>query len=275
MNKILSISRATRFSPNSVERDKAILSLVEKEFTADGAEIISTTEEKLIEIPTGISAIVSMARSKRVLSLLSKAEKQGIAVLNPTSGVSNSKRSHIAKLFTASSVPAPESVIISPENKAGIINIPFPLWAKRGDECAQSENDVKFIKSKEELTETLASAAKKETKEVVISEHIEGDLIKFYGVSGTDFFSWSYASFSKFGLERINGEPKHFCFSTERLKKECTEASLLLKLPIYGGDAIIKADGNFVIIDFNDFPSFSPCRDEAAKAIKRLLSTSI
>ncbi|MFS6554926.1 hypothetical protein VPJ68_05445, partial [Parabacteroides distasonis] len=36
---------------------------------------------------------------------------------------------------------------------------------------------------------------------------------------------------------------------------------------MYGGDAIVTADGNFVIIDFNDWPSFSRCRDEAAEAI--------
>ena len=35
----------------------------------------------------------------------------------------------------------------------------------------------------------------------------------------------------------------------------------------YGGDAIVRADGSFCIIDFNDWPSFSRCRDEAADAI--------
>ena len=33
----------------------------------------------------------------------------------------------------------------------------------------------------------------------------------------------------------------------------------------------MKADGSYVIIDFNDFPSFSRCRDEAAEAIVELI----
>ena len=40
-----------------------------------------------------------------------------------------------------------------------------------------------------------------------------------------------------------------------------------LNVPIYGGDVIIDKEGNFWFIDFNDFPSFSICRDKAAKAI--------
>ena len=33
----------------------------------------------------------------------------------------------------------------------------------------------------------------------------------------------------------------------------------------------MREDGSYVIIDFNDFPSFSRCRDEAAKAIVELI----
>ena len=36
---------------------------------------------------------------------------------------------------------------------------------------------------------------------------------------------------------------------------------------IYGGDAVVRRDGSFCMIDFNDWPSFSRCREEAALAI--------
>lgn len=50
-----------------------------------------------------------------------------------------------------------------------------------------------------------------------------------------------------------------------------TEAlTSLINIKVYGGDAIVQADGSFKIIDFNDWPSFSPCRQEAAKAIWKL-----
>jgi hypothetical protein len=44
---------------------------------------------------------------------------------------------------------------------------------------------------------------------------------------------------------------------------------------VYGGDAIVRSDGSFVIIDFNDWPTFSPCREEAAKAIIKAPSQSL
>ena len=34
-----------------------------------------------------------------------------------------------------------------------------------------------------------------------------------------------------------------------------------------GGDCIVRPDGTFALIDFNDFPSFAPCANEAARAL--------
>ena len=38
-------------------------------------------------------------------------------------------------------------------------------------------------------------------------------------------------------------------------------------LKVYGGDCIVDETGHFYMIDFNDWPSFSRCREEAATAI--------
>ena len=38
-------------------------------------------------------------------------------------------------------------------------------------------------------------------------------------------------------------------------------------MPIYGGDAVIRPDGRFFLIDFNDWPSFGSCTQAAAEAI--------
>ena len=42
-----------------------------------------------------------------------------------------------------------------------------------------------------------------------------------------------------------------------------------MDVKIYGGDCIIDADGSMQIIDFNDWPSFAPCRNEAAPYIAK------
>ena len=52
--------------------------------------------------------------------------------------------------------------------------------------------------------------------------------------------------------------------------ENATRLAGLLGLEVYGGDCIVRQDGTFAIIDFNDWPSFSRCRNDAAKAIASL-----
>ena len=40
---------------------------------------------------------------------------------------------------------------------------------------------------------------------------------------------------------------------------------------VFGGDAIIREDSSYVIIDFNDWPSFSSCSEEASVAIASII----
>jgi len=72
---------------------------------------------------------------------------------------------------------------------------------------------------------------------------------------------------SKFGLEAINGKANGIPFDIDYLKKTCSRAAKVLNIHIYGGDCVVDASGNICIIDFNDWPSFAPCRDVAAKYI--------
>ena len=44
------------------------------------------------------------------------------------------------------------------------------------------------------------------------------------------------------------------------------------RLPVFGGDFIVDPDGVARLIDLNDWPSFSACREEAADAIARLVT---
>ena len=52
-----------------------------------------------------------------------------------------------------------------------------------------------------------------------------------------------------------------------RAEKMCDQAAQVLNVHIYGGDCIVSEDGTVRLIDFNDWPSFAPCRDEAAPHI--------
>ena len=86
----------------------------------------------------------------------------------------------------------------------------------------------------------------------VINEHLQGDLIKFYGVQGTDFFYWFYPSPCssqqiRSGVNQWRGQG--IPFNEEELKKYSDMAAEVLNVPIYGGDCVVSADGELKIID--------------------------
>ena len=62
--------------------------------------------------------------------------------------------------------------------------------------------------------------------------------------------------------------------TAEALKALADRAAEVSGFTVYGGDAIVSADGSIRIIDFNDWPSFSPCRRQAAAAIAARLLAS-
>ena len=115
-------------------------------------------------------------------------------------------------------------------------------------------------------------------KRAVINRHQPGDLVKFYGVRGTSFFHWFYPfdnDHSKYGKEAINGPSHNLPFNVESLKADCAKAADILDVQVYGGDCIVAEDGTYKIIDFNDWPSFAPCRAEAAIVIARMVMNQI
>ena len=61
-------------------------------------------------------------------------------------------------------------------------------------------------------------------------------------------------------------------FKVARLRDAALGAAAAVGLEIFGGDAIIRADGEPVIIDINAWPSYARYRDQAAQAIANHLA---
>lgn len=277
--KILGISRSPIFSPNSENRDRAIFQAVANLFLENGHTVVTLGEEDFkkadrLKPSEEYDAVFSMARNEDVLQQLSHEEEKNLPVFNSALALLKASRSALTLLFEEGGIPIPQSVAIPCADKA-LEQIHFPAWLKRGDACAQTANDVHFLQSKEELNATLKDFSERHINNAVLCEHIEGDLVKFYGVEGTDFFYLYYPTlgnnFSKFGLEKINGAPSGFPFDKTQLKACADHAAQLSGIRIYGGDCIVQADGSFLLIDFNDWPSYSACTDDAAKAIVEMI----
>ena len=267
--KTLLIQRAACYSPNSEEKDLAILQEVGCLF--DDVNIVG--EDELVESFSTynqlISAesvgavnvyyhIISMARSPKVLDCLEQLEQRGIRVLNPSVGIRACQRSNVEKVMRENHLPLPPD-----KGDDG-------YWVKRADAAAQSKEDVCFCHDWAEVEKIKSTFMQRGITDVVTQAHVKGDVVKFYGVEGTNFFRYYYLgddTETKFGDEERNGKPQYYPFSSSDLQTDAEKLACLLQTPIYGGDTIIQEDGSYVIIDFNDFPSFSKCRKEAAKAI--------
>lgn len=272
---VAGIKRRKEFSPNHVDNDAAIFALCVDALQENGFQVNSYEEDEFPTNYSGEKLIFHMARHPLTLQKLKGLEQTGCKVINTTSGIENGEREQITKLFTEANIPQPRSVIIS--TNPIIQPMPFPkLWLKCCNAHTVSADDVCFVQTEADFRQKLDGFAKRGISRVVINEHLEGDLVKFYGVTGTSFFHWFYPNemnHSKFGQENVNGKPQKFAFRETDLAEICHRAATVLQLDIWGGDAIISKDGTFRIIDFNDFPSFRPCRGEAAEAIAdRVLS---
>lgn len=257
--KIMAIYRAEKFSPNSVDRDRAILDAV----CSNVGECRKVREEDMrlhIDEIQQADIVLSMARGKEALRILSSAMVHAKVVNNATA-ISHCSRSAVDSAMRKNNLPA-----------APLSNSGGGYWVKRGDEAAQQKDDVVYARNDDERDAAVARFAERGIDNVVVTAHVAGDLVKFYGVAGTSFFHVTYPAeegFSKFGDEKMNGKPRHTLFSVDALRHDATRLAAIMGIDVYGGDCIVRDDGTYAIIDFNDWPSFSSCRQEAAKAIAK------
>lgn len=270
--KALGISRSIEFSPNSVEKDARILHAVGNELQKF-FDVSYLTEDNLSTASfEGVDIVFSMGRKESTVNSLLKLEQEGVLVVNPARGIQNSERYALSSRFLEAGLPSPETILL-PQIPSEAVNWPYPCWLKRADACAQVKADVQYLNNAQEAAAALKDFKDRGIGRAVVNAHLKGDLVKFYGVEGTDFFFWSYPDISKtkFGLEEKNGAAVGYHFQEEEMKKMCDAAAHALSIPVYGGDCIVAEDGTFKIIDFNDWPSFSACCEAAGKAIANFI----
>ncbi len=187
----------------------------------------------------------------------------------------------MTRILVGCGIPYPESIIVNTDEgvRDQLARLKMnQCWIKRGDFHAMHKEDVSYVRHPEEAQEVLQEYFLRGIKRAVINRHLEGDLIKFYGVQDSPFFYWFYPfdlGHSKYGHEAINGRSQGLHFDINQLKSICQKASEVLDVKIYGGDCIVSPQGDIHIIDFNDWPSFAPCRNEAAPHIAKAIMNEI
>lgn len=271
--------RAGAYSPNHIGNDTAIFNAVAEQLRKRGCEVNVYSEEQFNSGCVTEEVILNMCRERESISHLQRLEDEGRLVMNSGYGIENCTRERMTRILLGNGIPYPDSLIVDTDEaikpqlkKSGFKS----CWIKRGDFHAMHKEDVSYVRHPEEAQEVLQEYFLRGIKRAVINVHLEGDLLKFYGVRGTPFFFWFYPfdeGHSKYGNEAINGKSKGIEFDLKELKDICARAADELNVEIYGGDCIVSPDGKMHIIDFNDWPSFAPCRTQAAPHIaKRVLA---
>ena len=268
--KIAGIPRNPKNSPNMSDKDMLLFNKIVEELKNEGHSVEILNEDD--NYSTEYDAIFHMSRTERTLDKLASCEAKGVYVTNSVQGVKNCSREKFIEIFDKNKIRQPAYTHIDTTNNKQF-EIHFPGWLKKSEGWSCGIEDVQYIASEEDIEKALSTHAAKGCNNLIFSEHITGDIIKFYGVESEDFFQWYYPdpSSTKFGLEKINGAAQKHTFDCKLLREEAFRAAKALNINIFGGDCIVTESGKIFIIDFNDFPSFSPCRDKAAKKI----STSI
>ncbi|MDR0832979.1 MAG: hypothetical protein LBN93_02160 [Candidatus Symbiothrix sp.] len=305
--KITGVRRGNQYSPNHIGNDAAIFALVVEALKQKGYDVVELSEEEFQATYQGVAGqarndgryfedsrlrgndtchcgldpqptpvIFNMARDTKSIQKLQQLEDEGATVINSGHGIENCTRGKMTKLLLDNNIPHPRSLIVQTGQPLPDMHfLGTHCWIKRGDFHAIHREDVTYARIGEEAESIIRDYGLRGIPSAVINEHLTGDLVKFYGVRGTDFFYWFYPddlSHSKFGLEVINGKPKGLSFDVDNLKAICNRAAEVLNIHIYGGDCVVDKDGTIRIIDFNDWPSFAPCRNAAAPYIAECIS---
>ncbi len=253
---IIGIYREKALSPGKVEADAAILQEVLAGLETLGWETATLSADDLPGEPPAARGILHLAQGPTALKRLLAWEAQGLRLINSPGAVIRCYRRYLPPILAAAGVPYPQTRCFALEEAERTFSrdFPGPGWLKRAEIHAEGPGDVRFVPTVAEARQVLDDFRARGIDALVWQEHVPGREVKFYAV-GPERFFWAAAS---------HGDAEA---GKARLAALAARAARAVGLTVFGGDAILTADGHPVLIDLNDWPSFSRCREEAAKEI--------
>ncbi|MFC1889045.1 RimK family alpha-L-glutamate ligase [Thermodesulfobacteriota bacterium] len=258
---MLGIYREDVYSPNRIDDDAAILQLTAEAISRRGYSVQLVKPSEIASEPS-TSVVFGMCEGPGALRTLEKWESEGHTLINSPQAVQNCYRNKMLSLLAKKPIPFPKTLIQQTSERVnGQFDLKNGLWVKRGDVHNTHPGDVRLIYDRASLDEAIQALYTRWIKQVVLQEHIEGDLIKFYGVLTEGWFQYFYHK-----PDEKHGYP----FEPEAIRATAELAAKNLDLKIFGGDIVIAEDGHY-LVDINSWPSFAICREEAAEQIASCL----
>ena len=264
--RALGIYREPEFSPGKVEHDAAILDAVLAELRRTGVEASAISAARFVEERSPRADLVlAMCQGERALGRLVALEQQGAIAINSALAIRNCYRDLLCAGLVHAGVPVPAGALVRTESRPpdlsplGVLDLDAPMYVKRGDLHALAPDDVQRVENRGALRAALAGMGQRGVPIAYVQQAVEGRVVKFYGVSGGEYF----AAVDPAGHGEAISDRARL-----DLARSAAAAAAALGLEAWGGDAVVDGD-RFVMIDFNDWPSFSRVRETAARAIAR------
>jgi hypothetical protein len=261
--RALGIYREAELSPGKVEADAAILDSALGALRENGFEVGAISAAQFVErTPPAADVVLAMCQGERALARLAALERQGALAINSALAIRNCYRDLLYAGLSHAGVPAPSGALVRTDARPpdlmplGVLDVDAPMYVKRGDLHALASDDVQRVESRSALRTALAGFARRGVGLAYVQQAVEGRVVKFYGVSGGEYF----AALPETG--ELSDR------TSLALAQSAAAGAAALGLEAWGGDAIIDGE-RIMIVDFNDWPSFSRVRQAAARAIAR------
>ena len=268
----LGIFRELQNSPNRENDDAMVLKAVMEQLEIIKVKTsLMTPEEADRADLSGWDMIVPMCESYPRLMRLKNSVDASTLMVNPPQSVLNCYRLKMVEEFLknpAINLPATE---IRTVGGGAPLDAPAfgwtgGVWLKRGDVHNTCSHDVVYARDAEEAAAVRRDFASREISHMLLQKHVDGDLIKFYGVGPWRWFTWFYHD---------PQTARRLQFELDDLAAMAAAGAKALDLEIFGGDAIITPEGAIHLIDINSWPSFARVRTEAAVQIAWQLRTRL
>ena len=251
------IFREQDHSPERESDDEAILTAVAQALSGrHGFDVRTIRPGEVRRLSRVPEVVFYMCEETPVLDRLEALQQRGALLINGLEGVrATFREAMLARLAGAA---------FFPETRLTATGAPLNglrrVWVKRGDYHAIEKRDVQFADTPEDLHRVMADFQQRGIGRVLVQQHVAGDLIKFYGVRspGNGISRWFHWFYHK------DQQLKGHVFDESRLQALCEQAADRLTLEIFGGDAIVTAQGRIFVIDVNAWPSFALFRQTAA-----------
>jgi hypothetical protein len=261
-HRAIGIYREPEFSPGKVEADAAILDAAMAELAREGIETFTLDARAFAAAPPAPADLVlAMCQSANALKRLAEMEQRGAIAINSALAIRNCYRDLLGLGLARAGVATPPAVLVPTAAPADFralacLDLSLAVYVKRGDLHALGADDVQRVRGRAQVEAALESFARRGIPRAYVQQEVEGRVVKFYGVSGGTYFS----AIADDGEVPEGG--------VRELSEASHRAAAALGVEAWGGDAILS-DGQFAIVDFNDWPSFARVRAPAARAIAR------